>query len=921
MRLTRNTWTRAGLGLLLLLLVVPAALAALPAGVQMLSSVEGISEYRLENGMRFLLFPDPSKQSVTVNITYLVGSRHENYGETGMAHLLEHLLFKGSTNHTDIYSELTSHGARPNGTTWFDRTNYFETFSASPENVDWALDLEADRMVNSFIAKKDLETEFSVVRNEFEAGENNPTEILEERVLSTAFLWHNYGNSTIGARSDIENVPIERLQAFYRQWYQPDNAILAVAGNFDLEATVALVAQKFAAIPKPARVLPTIYTQEPAQDGERMVTLKRVGDLQALCAAYHIPAGSHPDFAACEVLAYILGDAPSGRLYKALVEPKLATSVATFNYQLHDPGALIAKLEIRKERDLEVAKTAMVRVLDEAATTPVTDEEVRRARENLLKNWELTVRNSERVGRELSEWAALGDWRLIFLHRDRLSQVTRADVERVAAAYLKPANRTLGLYVPTEVAERVEIPATPDVPSLLANYRGGEAMAQGENFDPTCENIEARLERVTLANGMKVVLLPKKTRGRAVVATLQLHFGDETSLKGMRTAGEMAGSMLMRGTAKHTRQQLRDEIDRLRARLFLRGDATGVYSEMETTSDHAGDALRLIAEMLKESSFPTAELELLRQETLAKIEESKSDPGQMVQTAWARHLAPWPADDVRYSPTPDEQVTRVSGVTLDQVKRFHADFYGASAGELAIVGDFDAAAMKGIVTELFGSYTAKMPYERIPNPYQDRPAGDLTIEAPDKENAVFRGGQLLEMSDGDPGYPAMTLGNFMTGGGFLSSRLTTRLRQKDGVSYGSGSNLFADPFDKRAFWSARAIYAPQNLDKVVRGFEEEMQKILKDGFTQEEVDEAKSGWLQSREVARGNDGELAGRLAARAYEGRTMQWDADFENKVRDLSPSEILEVMRQNLDLKKMTLVRAGDFAKVRAQMGQTAN
>jgi zinc protease len=162
-------------------------------------SVEGITEYTLtKNGLKVLLFPEPSKPTITVNITYLVGSRHEGYGETGMAHLLEHMVFKGTPNHPDIPAELTKHGARPNGTTWLDRTNYFETFAASDENLNWALDLEADRMVNSFIAKKDLESEMTVVRNEFEQGENDPTSILMERVVSTAFLWHNYGKSTIG---------------------------------------------------------------------------------------------------------------------------------------------------------------------------------------------------------------------------------------------------------------------------------------------------------------------------------------------------------------------------------------------------------------------------------------------------------------------------------------------------------------------------------------------------------------------------------------------------------------------------------------------------------------------------------------------------------------------------------------------------
>src|SRR6187397_2852935 len=247
----------------------PAAAAApVLAAPERVTTVEGITEYRLANGLRVLLFPDQTKQTLTVNVTYLVGSRHENYGETGMAHLLEHMVFKGSRNHKDIPNELSSHGSRPNGTTSWDRTNYFETFNATEENLRWALDLESDRMVNSFIAKKDLDSEMTVVRNEFESGENNPLEVLLDRVMAAAYLWHNYGNMPIGARSDIENVPIDRLQAFYKRYYQPDNAVLLVAGRFDEPKTLALVDKYFSVIPKPARTLERIYTVEPTQDGE-----------------------------------------------------------------------------------------------------------------------------------------------------------------------------------------------------------------------------------------------------------------------------------------------------------------------------------------------------------------------------------------------------------------------------------------------------------------------------------------------------------------------------------------------------------------------------------------------------------------------------------------------------------------------------
>jgi len=887
-----------------------------PASIEKLATVEGITECLLKNGMRVLLFPDPSKQTVTVNITYLVGSRNEGYGETGMAHLLEHLVFKGSKNHRDILQELTAHGSRPNGTTWFDRTNYFETFAATDANLEWALDLEADRMVNSFIAQKDLASEMTVVRNEFEIDENNSREILMERVYSTAYLWHNYGNSTIGARSDIENVPIERLQAFYRKWYQPDNGILVVAGKFDEAKTLNLIQKKFGAIPRPKRQLDLTYTAEPVQDGERTVTLRRVGDTKIVSAAYHVPAGSDPEFASLRVLGFILGDEPSGRLYKTLVETKKAASISTDVAQFRDPGLLYASASLTSDGPVDVARDALIQTVEGFSAAPPTEREVARARDNLLKRWDLTMRDSQRAALGLSEWAAMGDWRLVFVYRDRLQEVDVADVARVAAAYLKPSNRTVGIFIPTKEPDRSAIPPTPDVAALVKDYKGGDAMKVGEEFDPSPDAIEARLTRAELPSGLKLVLLPKKTRASTVQALVRLQFGNPTDLKARRRIAEMAGGMLMRGTTKHTRQELQDEIDRLKVSMQVGGAVNGAWAVIEAARETLPQALRLAVEMLREPSFPTRELELLRQAAIASIEESKSDPRQLVNTAMGRYLIPRPHDDPRFVATPDEMLRATKRVTAAELKRFHSDFYGASHGELSIVGDFDLNEIQGLAAELLGSWKSAKPYVRLVTHYEARPQLVESLEAPDKESAYFQAALRVQLRDSDQDYPAMILGNFMTGGGFINSRLATRIRRTEGLSYGVGSGLIAGPWDDDGRFFATAIYAPQNAAKLEAAFTDEMSKILANGFTSEEISDAKSGWLQGRHVSRSQDRELVGRLASLLESGRTLQFEKDLDEAVENLTANQILTAMQNHIDMGRMTMIQAGDFAKA----GKTA-
>ncbi len=891
-----------------------SAQSALPAGVTKVTSVEGISQYQLANGLKLLVFPDPSKSTITVNITYLVGSRHEGSGEGGMAHLLEHMLFKGSTKHTNIPQELTEHGARPNGTTSWDRTNYFETFQASDVNLRWALDLEADRMVNSFIKKEDFDKEFSVVRNEFEMGENNPFGVLFEHTMAAAYTAHPYGRPVIGNKSDVERVPMENLRAFYHKFYQPDNAVLTVSGKVDEAQIVSLVNEYFGKIPRPTRVLEATHTVEPAQDGERTTTVRRVGDVQGVFAAYHIPDGGSPDAAPLEVLASILGEPSSGRLYKALVDNKKATQVFTDSMQMNEPGLLIAGAILRTTDSIDDAQKTMLDVISAVAKEPPSKEEVDRAKTRLLKNIDLSLSNSEQVGLFLSEWLALGDWRLLFLDRDRIKAVTPDDVKRVAAEYIKTSNRTIGEFIPDAKPDRAEIPAKTDVAAEVSNYKGEAAMAQGEAFDPSPANIESRVTRFTLPSGLKVALLPKKTRGATVHAVIDLHFGTVETLKHKDILGSLTASVLIRGTSSKNRQQIQDEIDRLKAQLNVGGSATGASVSIETVRANFIPVLQLASEILQTPTIPESEFEEVRKEELTELEFSKSEPQALAPLELNRTLRPFPRGDVRSAVTFQEQIEDVSKAKVEEARAFHKQFYGANHGEVSIVGDFDPAEAKKTITELFGSFNNAAPYERVKFGFQKTEVINKTIETPDKQNAIFVAGERLNLADTNADYPGAVFANYMLGGGFLNSRLATRIRVKDGLSYGVGSRLTASSHEADGEFMAYAIAAPQNIAKVEAAFKEELARALKDGFTPSEVDNDRVGWLQSRQVNRSDDRSLAQMLATNEQDGRTFAFAEKLENKVRELTPDQVIAAMRAVIDPDRISIVKAGDFKKAAA-------
>lgn len=894
------------------------ATTALPDGVTKGPTVEGITEYNLKNGLKVLLFPDVSKPTITVNITYLVGSRHEGLGETGMAHLLEHMVFKGSTKHTNIPQELTSHGTRPNGTTWLDRTNYYETFAASDENLKWALDLEADRMVNSFIKKEDLMSEFSVVRNEFESRENSPQNVLNERVVSTAFLWHNYGKSTIGNRSDLEKVPIENLQAFYKKYYQPDNAVLVVAGKIDEEKTIALISEYFSPIPRPTRVLQPTYSVEPIQDGERSVTLRRVGDTKVVSALYHIMPSSHPDYPVMDVLIDILTDEPSGRLYKSLIETKKASQQYGYSFMTKDPGYAYFAVEMLKEKSADEARKILLNTLDSIAIKAPTKEEVERSKAKQLKYVEMSFKNVEQLGKSLSEYIATGDWRLLFLYRDQLEKVSPADVKRVAAFYLKPSNRTTGEFIPEATPDRAEMPDAPDLAAMTKDYKGRAAVAQGEAFDASPANIDGRTKRVELPNTIEMALLPKSTRGNDVSAQMTFRYGDVKSLMNKGTASGFTAQMLNKGTTTRTRQQIKDEFDRLKAQVNIFGGGNSAMAMIKTTKDNLPEVMKLVADIMKNPVFDANEFDKLKQEQLAQIESQRSEPTAIASQQFGRTMNPYPKGDVRYSQTFDEQIEAIKALKLDDLKQFHKDFYGAQNATVSIVGDFDEPQMRKLISSEFGIWKAKLPFSRMVNEYKDIPAGAQNIETPDKANALMLAGINLPIRDDDPDYAALIMGNYMLGGGFLNSRLATRIRQKEGISYGVGSGVNAGPFDKSAMFSVYAIYNPANAERLVKALREELEKVQKEGFTAEELAAARSGYLQSRQVSRAQDNELAGKLNNYLYYNRTMGFDADFDKKIESLTPEQVNAAMKKHIDPAKLTIIQAGDFAKAAKKVAE---
>lgn len=879
---------------------------------KLVTTVEGIKEYELNNGLHILLMPDESQTNIAVNIVYKVGSRHEGLGETGMAHLLEHMLFKQCKKFTDIKKAIADKGAFANGTTWYDRTNYYEILSASDENLRWALDMESDRMVNSKILPEELAKEFSVVRNEFEIGENSPSSVLMERVFSSMYLWHNYGKSTIGSKEDIERVKADNLRVFYKKYYQPDNAVLIIAGKFDEKKALQYAQQYFGPIPRPTRKLSPTYTVEPPQDGEREVMLRRTGDIQYIGMGYHTPAVADKDYAANDALIEVLTNDPSGVFYKKLVETKLASGVGGFTFTLHDPGITYFQVDVPKEKNIDSAKWELLHSADEIADMNITEEDLNRAKNNRLKYTEDAMAKTINFAIAITEFIGAGDWRLWFWNRDQLEKLTVNDLKSVARKYYKPSNRTYGMFIPDASPDRTVVKETPDIDKLLAGYKGKAVEAQKESFENSIANIKKNTEYGKLPNGAQYALLQKPTKGDKVSISMILRFGEEGSLMNKKAAPELVAALLNTGTTTRTKKQISDELDKLKTDISFSGAADRVVINVNTDKKNLAGALAVLDDMLRNPKFDEAEFDKAKLETKAQIETYKSDPQSLASIRMSQLTTSYPKGHPYFAASPDEQLEDLASTTLDDVKTFYKDYYGANNSISSFVGELDKKTVTDFLNKTIGTWDSKAKFTVIAPKYFDVKGTTETIKTPDKTNAMLFGNINLNISEKNADFPAVFMANELLGGGaFLSSRIPQRLRENEGMSYGAGTYMNTNYNYDVANWGLYAAFNPIYKGRLDSALKQEIDKAISGGFTKDELEKSKNAWLEGNKTSLGMNDFLARQLRWYIRDARDLTDFTNFENKVKALTVEQVNAALRKYFDKSKLVMVYGGDFDK----------
>ena len=830
-----------------------------------------------------------------------------------MAHLLEHMLFKGSLRYPNPSKSLKEHGAFSNASTWTDRTIYFEQMLATDENLEFALDLEADRMLRSHITDDALRTEMTVVRNEFEMRENDPTGLVMRGLLAKGYTWHPYRDATIGNRSDIERVPGERLRSFYRHHYRPSNAILFISGKFDVARTLGIIDARFASLSNPTEPLMGTWTEEPVQDGPRSLEIRREGSQTCIGVFYHTPAAAHPEATAIKMLQPLLSDVPWGRVHRRIEKEGIAANYSVITYGLAERGQVLVLLTLKEGQDPGESLVKLQGLMEGFASTPITDEEAERARASLISQIRATRYDELSFPYMLAEAAAAGDWRLWFIERDRIKKLSAADLQAAALKYLIPNNRTSALFVPTQAPVRAAIPPRPEVAPMVEHYKGTEAPSLGEAFDATPANIEARTVRSTLNEGIRLAVMPKKTAGATVKMVVMVHFNDERCLAGKSVVADLLAGMLLRSTAHRTYQQLSDELDGLRSVVFPSFRDNVLRLDISTERSSLAALIDIAADMVRNPAFLSSEFETVRSEMLAAAESQLQQPLPLAYNALLRAAAPWPSDSVHYLPTLQERVKLLKAASVRDVRNLYEEGVDASSVQIAVVGDADPDEAATWFRKAMDGWNSKTAHRRVEQPFLPPRSGKSLIATPDKPMATVGLGTAFPMADGDDDGPAMRLAVHIFGRG-VQSRLVDRLRAREGLSYDCVANLRSDRIDPASTLVMYALCARENADRTAAAMKEEFNRWIESGVSETELNDAKKSLRLAILSTFGDDAYLAELMARGLYLNRTLTWEAESLDKLDALTVDRVNTVLKRRLSGVPIAEVWAGDLGEAPA-------
>jgi len=868
-------------------------------GFEYVKESGGIKEYKMtSNNLRVLLKKDKSAPVATFMVTYEVGSRNEAIGYTGSTHLLEHLMFKGSrkfntTKGNSVFQTLQSLGARMNATTWLDRTNYFAVLPS--EHLESLIEIEADRMRNAWIKEEDRQSEMTVVRNEFERGQNSPSGVLDEHIWATAYHAHPYHHSTIGWKEDIENVSIERLKEFYDTFYWPNNATAIAIGDFEEKDALAMIKKHFGKIRKSTKPIPEVYTAEPEQEGIRTVTLKRAGQQGIVGVAHKTPSATNKDAAAFMVLSSILSSGKNSRFYKNITDKGLTTSIYIWDSLFKDPGLFTVYANLSPDVKHKTVESLIIQEYEKIKTDGVTEAEVKKAQAQLVAAMKFSQDGSYAIASGLNEAIASGDWTLYTTYSEKIKNVTKEDVQRVVVEYFKEDLSTVGYFIPKNKGAQGEraITSAKELKKIKKKYITGVEE----------ESLSSKIVQSEPISGVRLFSLE---RGSGVVTMQGSFLGGDVYSNENRRVSDMVVSMLDQGTKNMSKFEISEKLESVGARLnFFNGQArvgfSGKFLEEDTEM-----VFEIMADQIKNPLFSEQELEKVKKRAIAGYKRSKESTRG---NAMNNMLEAFYGKDHQNSPTnPDQAIEDIKNITAQNLEEYHRKNYGTGSMVIVVVGDIKHQELEKMVKEGFGGWKKSPLNTKQEERVASKKAGKVYLTMQDKTSTDFLVGTALEIDRYHPDYLPLYLGTHTLGGNF-SARLMQTVRVKEGLTYGINSSLSGFGNGNDGYWMVGGTFAPQLLSKGESSTLREIKLWLEKGITQKELDVTKSTLTGGFQVGFDTTGGLASGILSAVVTHNSLEYLDSYPEQVKKITLDQVNEAIKKYITLDGLYRVAAGSI------------
>ena len=846
-------------------------------------------------------------------VTYQVGSRNEVTGTTGATHILEHMMFKGtdrfnSAEGNDYSSQMERIGARSNATTYFDRTNYYATLPR--QYVPLAIELEADRMRNLRIREEDLASEMTVVRNEYERGENNPVRTLIKEIYAAAFIAHPYSHPTIGWRSDIENTSPEKLRKFYDTYYWPENAVLTVIGGFDRAATLETIAQQYGAITSAPAPIPEVTALEPEQIGPRRITIERNGQIGVVMVAFKSPQGTHADWPALALLEQIIGADKTGRLYRALEDQGKASATFTFAPQLRDPSLFMFAAYLSAEATHEETEKIILDEINALILGGISEDELTRAKAVVAASTQYGRDGSYAIADQINEAIAMGDWSQYIRMPKAIQAVTAADLQRVAEKYFIRKNRTIGWFIPqsTQTARlNASSTAGPNYfrdPAVYGSQQNSETTLATASRANAQIDFSSAMQQATTANGIEIIAIEMPIQNVVSFAG-SLAAGETLSPKDAPALASLTASMLDQGSTEHDRFAIAEKLDRLGADIGFRANAHSLRFSGRFLREDAGSVMELLAEQLRQPAFEPEVLQPLKSRQVAGLMNAKDNTDFRASAAVSRKL--YPPEHPNYSTPLDALIEAVETTTVDDIRAFHAAYYGPKSMRLIFTGDIDFEQLVAAVEIAFEGWSGGVdsPSE-LPEPLENQAQAERIYIA-DKTSVSVSYGYQTGLRRTDPAYIPFMVGNYILGGSF-HSRLMTEVRKNRGLTYSIRTGHEGDIFSS-GNWLLSASFGPSQLQQGMDATEAVIADWYENGVSESEVAAALETLSGSYLVNLTTTANVAGQVLSFMERGFDAEYIDAYPKRLEQITAEQVNAAILAHFDPKKCTQAIAGSL------------